>query len=157
MSVTLRTPRPKHTGGSHAHDHLIYHDGSTTTRSAARPRMVLLPPAPALLLLALIVILTMTGAAFQAIMERGDAWHYPPPGRLVDVGSYRLHLHCVGAGSPTVVLVTGVGGSSLHWSAVQPRIPPPGCVPTTAPGSAGAMPTHARVLRPRSPMSCSRC
>ncbi len=43
----------------------------------------------------------------------------PPPGRLVDLGSHRLHLYCIGAGSPTVVLEAGLGGLSLEWRAVQ--------------------------------------
>jgi len=43
----------------------------------------------------------------------------PPPGRLIDLGSHRLHLYCTGAGSPTVVLEAGLGGLSLEWRAVQ--------------------------------------
>jgi pimeloyl-ACP methyl ester carboxylesterase len=44
-----------------------------------------------------------------------------PPGRLVDVGGYRLHLDCTGAGGPAVVLVAGAGDFSFDWSLVQPR------------------------------------
>jgi hypothetical protein len=29
---------------------------------------------------------------------------YPPPGQLVDAGGYRVHLYCVGDGTPTVVV-----------------------------------------------------
>jgi pimeloyl-ACP methyl ester carboxylesterase len=35
------------------------------------------------------------------------------------VGGYRLHLQCVGTGSPTVVLDAGLGGTSLDWNLVQ--------------------------------------
>lgn len=42
-----------------------------------------------------------------------------PPGRLLDVGGFRLHLHCVGAGSPAVILDAGLGGSANDWSKVQ--------------------------------------
>jgi hypothetical protein len=28
----------------------------------------------------------------------------PPPGRVVDIGTHRLHINCTGQGSPTVVL-----------------------------------------------------
>lgn len=42
------------------------------------------------------------------------------PGRLVDVGGYRLHLNCTGAGGPAVVLVAGAGDFSFDWSLVQP-------------------------------------
>jgi pimeloyl-ACP methyl ester carboxylesterase len=68
---------------------------------------------------ALIAGLALTGAGYEAIAARGDARRYPPPGQLVDVGGYRLHLRCVGTGSPTVVLDAGLGGTSLDWSLVQ--------------------------------------
>ena len=44
------------------------------------------------------------------------------PGRLIDIGSHRLHLHCTGAGTPAVVLDAALGGSSLSWSLVQPEV-----------------------------------
>jgi pimeloyl-ACP methyl ester carboxylesterase len=66
--------------------------------------------------------LGLAGAAYEAIAARGDARAYPPPGQMVDVGGYRLHLQCVGAGSPTVVLDAGLGGTSLDWALVQPVI-----------------------------------
>jgi pimeloyl-ACP methyl ester carboxylesterase len=73
-------------------------------------------------LLALIVLLAAGGAGYEAIMATGDARRYPPPGQLVDVGGYRLHLRCAGQGSPTVVLDAGLGAFSLDWGAVQPQI-----------------------------------
>jgi pimeloyl-ACP methyl ester carboxylesterase len=69
-------------------------------------------------LVALIVLLAASGATYEAIMRAGDARRYPPQGQLVDVGGHRLHLHCVGQGSPTVVLDAGLGGFSLDWDAV---------------------------------------
>ena len=45
-----------------------------------------------------------------------------PPGRLVDIGHRRLHLHSMGEGSPPVVLEAGIAASSLSWSHVQPRV-----------------------------------
>jgi pimeloyl-ACP methyl ester carboxylesterase len=38
---------------------------------------------------------------------------------MVDVGGYRLHIHCTGAGSLTVVIDAGWGDWSLTWSRVQ--------------------------------------
>lgn len=38
---------------------------------------------------------------------------------LVDVGGYRLAFHCVGEGSPTVVLETGLGAPSEYWAPIQ--------------------------------------
>jgi pimeloyl-ACP methyl ester carboxylesterase len=45
-----------------------------------------------------------------------------PPGRLIDVGGFKLHLNCAGEGSPTVVLDAALGGSSISWSLVQPDL-----------------------------------
>lgn len=39
-----------------------------------------------------------------------------PPGRLVDVGGYRLHLQVIGTDGPVVVLESALGGSSLDWA-----------------------------------------
>jgi len=49
---------------------------------------------------------------------------YPPPGQLVDVGGWRLHLHCSGEArpsQPTVILEAGIGDFSVEWSLVQPK------------------------------------
>jgi pimeloyl-ACP methyl ester carboxylesterase len=70
-------------------------------------------------IVALIVGLAAVGASYEAIAAGGDAKAYPPPGRLVDVGGYSLHIQCVGTGSPAVVLESGLGGMSLDWSLVQ--------------------------------------
>ena len=73
-------------------------------------------------LFALILALILAGGSYEAISAMGDAQAYPPPGRLVDVGGYRLHIQCIGTGSPTVVLDAGLGNFSLHWSLVQAEI-----------------------------------
>ena len=53
-----------------------------------------------------LLVLAVIGAIYQAIAtERA----YPPPGEMVDVGGYSLHINCVGQGSPTVVLDSGLG------------------------------------------------
>jgi pimeloyl-ACP methyl ester carboxylesterase len=45
------------------------------------------------------------------------------PGRLVPIGGGRsLFIHCVGSGSPTVVLEAGFGGDSHNWDVVQPQL-----------------------------------
>ena len=46
----------------------------------------------------------------------------PPPGKLIDIGGYHLHLNCIGNKGPTVVLIAGAGDFSLDWSLVQPAI-----------------------------------
>jgi len=46
------------------------------------------------------------------------------PGRLIDIGGFRLHLFCQGqrSGNPTVILLHGLGDSSLDWGLVQPEV-----------------------------------
>jgi pimeloyl-ACP methyl ester carboxylesterase len=49
----------------------------------------------------------------------------PPPGKLIDVGGWRLHLNCTGKSkgkAPTVVLEAGSGDFSVDWSLVQPEV-----------------------------------
>ena len=45
-----------------------------------------------------------------------------PPGRLISIGTHRLHLHCAGDGQPTVVFDAALGASSLSWSLVHPEV-----------------------------------
>ncbi len=45
-----------------------------------------------------------------------------PPGELIDIGGHRLHLHCEGRGEGAVILESGLGGTSLDWVLVQPRV-----------------------------------
>jgi pimeloyl-ACP methyl ester carboxylesterase len=59
------------------------------------------------------------GATYEVIAGSQDPSIYPPAGRLVDVGGYRMHLDCRGEGSPTVVMDAGLGGSSLDWILVR--------------------------------------
>ena len=57
------------------------------------------------------------------VIAQSPAVHHPaPPGRLVDVGGYRLHLHCVGEGSPVVVLDGGAGSWSIFYRDLQQRV-----------------------------------
>ena len=74
-----------------------------------------------LAVLGVVVVLGLSGAAYESVAEAADARAYPPPGQMVDVGGYRLHINCIGTGSPTVVIDAGWGDSSAAWSSwVQP-------------------------------------
>ena len=53
-------------------------------------------------------------------MSRDDA--FPPPGRLIDLETHRLHLDCRGASTPSVIFDAALGASSLSWSLVQPDV-----------------------------------
>ncbi|TET98906.1 MAG: hypothetical protein E3J30_05780 [Anaerolineales bacterium] len=71
------------------------------------------------------IVLLIAGFIFETIASRSDWDRYPPPGKLVDVGGYKLHLYCTGnrqAGSPTVILEAGGGNASPDWALVQPEI-----------------------------------
>ena len=46
---------------------------------------------------------------------------YPPPGQMVDLGGYRMHIYCQGEGSPTVVMDAGLVDLCLSWVLVQPE------------------------------------
>jgi pimeloyl-ACP methyl ester carboxylesterase len=41
------------------------------------------------------------------------------PGRLIDVGGRKLHLHCTGSGTPTVILEAGAAEGWYSWHFVQ--------------------------------------
>ena len=71
-------------------------------------------------LLITLVVLAGGGATYQAIATARDAQAFPSPGQMVDVGGYKLHLQCVGEGSPTVILEAAWGASSVNWARVQP-------------------------------------
>jgi pimeloyl-ACP methyl ester carboxylesterase len=73
-------------------------------------------------LCSLIVVTALTGALYQTIATRKDLAVAPPPGQLVDIGGFRLHLWCTGNGAPAVILDTGLGGSSAGWGFVQPDV-----------------------------------
>ena len=75
-----------------------------------------------LIFIAAIALLIVCGVAYQQLGLRGDERRFPPPGRMIDVGGYRLHLYETGAGSPSVVLESGISASSLNWRTVQAEV-----------------------------------
>lgn len=72
--------------------------------------------------LASLLGLMLVGYIFEHLAEAADAKAYPPPGQLVDIGGYRLHINCTGTGSPTVVIDAGLGDWSTGWGFVQPEV-----------------------------------
>jgi pimeloyl-ACP methyl ester carboxylesterase len=66
-------------------------------------------------ILALIATVFAGGALVRAQVKA----NYPPPGEMVDVGGYRLHIHCEGEGSPTVVILAGSGVPSTYYWLIQ--------------------------------------
>jgi pimeloyl-ACP methyl ester carboxylesterase len=76
----------------------------------------------ALGMLTLLVALAGIGLIFQAVATWNDQQRFPASGELVDVGGYRLHINCIGNGSPTIILDALGAGSSASWGLVQPQI-----------------------------------
>jgi pimeloyl-ACP methyl ester carboxylesterase len=69
-----------------------------------------------------LVALAVIGAIYQAVATQRDERAFPPPGQLVDVGGHRLHINCMGQGSPTVVLESALGAMSAIWVHVQQEV-----------------------------------
>lgn len=80
--------------------------------------------APALLCASFVIVAALSPATARAQSESTQP-PFPAPGRLIDVGGWRLHLNCTGearASQPTVILEAGLGDFSVEWSLVQPRV-----------------------------------
>jgi pimeloyl-ACP methyl ester carboxylesterase/biopolymer transport protein ExbD len=45
-----------------------------------------------------------------------------PIGQLINIGGRKLHIHCTGTGSPTVVVENGGAAFSFDWKLVQPQV-----------------------------------
>jgi pimeloyl-ACP methyl ester carboxylesterase len=73
---------------------------------------------------ALGAVALLSGASYEQLMRRQSLHSYPVPGRLVEVGGgRRIQIDCRGAGSPTVVLESGLDNlGALSWAAVHDSI-----------------------------------
>lgn len=69
-----------------------------------------------------LVFLTFVGIGFQQWGEWRDKRAFPMPGKLVDVGGRRLHMWCIGQGSPTVLMLSGGGTPSVSSYDLQTRL-----------------------------------
>lgn len=62
--------------------------------------------------------LLAVGFMYVTIASKSDWDRYPPPGELIDIGGYKLHLHCTGErieNKPMVVIEAGSGSISADW------------------------------------------
>ena len=71
----------------------------------------------------LLVISFLTiGYIYQYISDKISGRKYHLPGKMVDMGSFNMHLYGMGKDCPSVILDSGIGCNSLEWSLVQPEI-----------------------------------
>jgi pimeloyl-ACP methyl ester carboxylesterase len=91
---------------------------SSSEQSPSRPlgRRIVLA------LLVILLILATAGFLYENISEARDRRFNAMGGKLVDLGGRKMHLNCSGESSPTVILDSGLGDSSLSWHKVQPEI-----------------------------------
>ncbi len=68
------------------------------------------------------VALLLLGVGYQQWGEARDAKLHPAPGRLVSVGQNKLHIWCIGTGSPTVVMISGGGTPAVALYPAQIQI-----------------------------------
>jgi pimeloyl-ACP methyl ester carboxylesterase len=66
--------------------------------------------------------LAALGGAYQTVGASLDRSATAMPGQMIDVGGYRLYLHCTGSGSPTVILEAGAAESSAYWGWIAPAV-----------------------------------
>jgi hypothetical protein len=57
--------------------------------------------------------LTVLLAVWPLMAQTEDASQPHPVGKLVDISGRKLHLNCIGQGTPVVILVHGTGASRL--------------------------------------------
>ena len=74
----------------------------------------------AILLLSIAIL--AAGWSYQHIAAYRDDRAYPPPGKLYRVDGLRMHMHCQGSGSPTVIVEQGIGGPSQDWNPINEQM-----------------------------------
>jgi pimeloyl-ACP methyl ester carboxylesterase len=79
-----------------------------------------------LILIVFVSALLLLGGIYEIILAQRDRQRYKtPPGRLVDVGGHKLHIHSLGErkpNQPVIVLEAGVASNSLDWQKIQPKV-----------------------------------
>jgi len=70
----------------------------------------------------IIFVMAIAGMIYQTAATEADKKNFPPPGNLIDVGGFKMHIYCVGEGNPTVILETLSGGTSSYWGWIQPEV-----------------------------------
>ncbi|HMC20998.1 MAG TPA: alpha/beta hydrolase, partial [Thermoanaerobaculia bacterium] len=58
-----------------------------------------------------VALLSVSAVHGQILLETPP----PAPGKMVDIGGRKLHLHCTGSGTPAVIVENGASGFSIDW------------------------------------------
>jgi pimeloyl-ACP methyl ester carboxylesterase len=69
----------------------------------------------AVVFLLLLLAVPIGGAIYESKVEEKDAAKFSAPGRLVEVNGRKIHMHCSGKGTPTVVFESTWLASSTEW------------------------------------------
>jgi pimeloyl-ACP methyl ester carboxylesterase len=69
-----------------------------------------------------VITILILGFVYQMIATEVDRHNFPPPGILVDVDGHKMHILCIGNGSPTVILEAGGFSFSSEWNWVQQQL-----------------------------------
>ncbi len=73
-------------------------------------------------IIALLAVAVAGTSAFNAIALHHFWALNPAPGAFYAVNGHRMHIYCMGNGSPTIVLEAGGGNDSVIWRGVQPAL-----------------------------------
>ena len=105
-----------------------------------------------------VMAVASVGGGYETVREHLDARAYQVTGQLIDVGGYRLHIHCTGSGSPTVVLQPGGGDMSSAMGWIARRLPiTPESASMTGQAAGGATLQATPRTASRSRPTCTRC
>ncbi len=64
----------------------------------------------------LLTLVALGGWSYQSLATVRDRRAFPAPGEFVEAGGYRLHLRCIGEGTPSVLFDAGAGAASANYA-----------------------------------------
>lgn len=69
-----------------------------------------------------ILLLVGSGFTYEWFAAKQALQHYPAPGKMVDIGGFKLHINKIGNGEPTILLEAGSGETSLSWRDIPAQL-----------------------------------
>jgi pimeloyl-ACP methyl ester carboxylesterase len=69
-----------------------------------------------------LIVLSLTGVVYQSVATEQARHTYAPRGQLYSVNGHKMHIVCMGQGSPTVILQSGATAHSLWWVRIQNQL-----------------------------------